>query len=86
MQRCIRFAAEHINPHVSVADKRLAKYPPPCVTISNMIMIIGLLGGLLAFFGVFLYRKRRKKIGTLLAIAGTALVILSAIALLSFHP
>jgi hypothetical protein len=51
-----------------------------------MIVIIGLLGGLLGFFGVVLFWKGRKVLGSASVIAGVGLTILCAVALLSFHP
>jgi hypothetical protein len=51
-----------------------------------MLMIVGISGVLLALLGVSLYRKRRKLLGTLLAVVGASLAVLAVVGVTSLHP
>jgi LPXTG-motif cell wall-anchored protein len=51
-----------------------------------MVMVVSLFGLLLGIIGVFLYRKRKKVLGSLLVFIGAALLITGIVAILNFHP
>ena len=51
-----------------------------------MVMVASLFGLLLEIAGVFLYRRRKKVLVSLLILIGTALLITGVVAILNFHP
>jgi hypothetical protein len=51
-----------------------------------MVMVISLFGLLLGIAGVFLCRRRKKVIGSLLILVGAVLLIIGVVAILNFHP
>jgi drug/metabolite transporter superfamily protein YnfA len=51
-----------------------------------MVLILALFGALLVLFGAILFLRHQKVSGGLLIAIGGSLVVLSIIALMSFHP
>ena len=51
-----------------------------------MVMVASLFGLLLGIVGVFLFRSRKKVIGSFLILIGAALLLTGIVAILNFHP
>jgi hypothetical protein len=51
-----------------------------------MVMVVSLFGIPLGIFGVILYRRRKKVLGSFLILIGGALLIMGVVAILNFHP